>query len=148
MSRRVIFQAISIAVVALLVLLAALTLYVYKESVGKFEIRRLSLPTRVYADYSVLQTGGALSADDLLEKLDRLGYRQVQSVEQSGDFASKRGEIYIYTREFTHPSGKFEAQPIRVTFDHGGIGGISSLTDGHPLGKAALEPELLTSILS
>ncbi len=147
-SRRVVFQTISIVVVAFLVLIAILTLYVYKESVGKFEIRRLSLPTRVYADYSVLQPGGALSAGDLLEKLDRLGYRQVQSVAQSGDYASGRGDIFIYTREFTHPSGKFEAQPIRITFGRGAIEKIFSLTDGHALDKAALEPELLTSILS
>ena len=147
-SRRIIFQTISIVVVAGLVLIALLTLYVYKESVGKFEIRRLSLPTRVYADYSVLQPGGAISEDDLLEKLDRLGYRQVPSVSQSGDYAAKRGEISLYTREFAHPSGKFEAQPVRITFDRAAIDKVYSLKDGHALDKTALEPELLTSILS
>src|SRR5712691_8276797 len=98
-----IFQAISITVVAILVGIAILALYVYKESVGKFEIRRLSLPTRVYADYTPLQPGTIISPDDLLEKLDRLGYRQVNSVSQSGDSSSKRGDIYIFTRQFSHP---------------------------------------------
>ena len=147
-SRRVVFQTISIVVVAILVGIALLSLYVYKESVGKFEIRRLSLPTRVYADYTLLHSGVAISPDDLLEKLDRLGYRQVPSVSQSGDYAVKRGEVYLYTREFTHPSGKYDAQPVRVTFEKNAIGGISSLKDGHEIDKAALEPELLTSILA
>src|SRR5882672_670805 len=120
-SRRVVFQTISIVVVAILVLIALLSLYVYKQSVGKFEIRRLSLPTRVYADYTLLHSGIAIGPDDLLEKLDRLGYRQVDSVSHSGDYAARRGEIYIYTREFNHPSGKYEAQPVRVTFDRNAI---------------------------
>lgn len=147
-SRRVVFQTISIVVVAILVLIALLSLYVYKESVGKFEIRRLSLPTRVYADYTLLHSGVVISPDDLLEKLDRLGYRQVDSVAQSGDYATKRGEVYLYTREFTHPSGKYEAQPVRVTFEKNAISAISSLKDGLEIDKAALEPELLTSILA
>ncbi|HEY8130888.1 MAG TPA: PBP1A family penicillin-binding protein [Thermoanaerobaculia bacterium] len=147
-ARGTIFQIISITVVVILVGLALLSLYVYKESVGKFEIRRLSLPTRVYADYTPLQRGTIVSPDDLLEKLDRLGYRQVNSVSQSGDYAAKRGEIYIYTREFTHPSGRYESQPVRLAFDKGAIDSISSLRDGHSIQKVALEPELLTSILS
>jgi penicillin-binding protein 1B len=147
-SRRVVFQTISIVVVAILVLIALLSLYVYKESVGKFEIRRLSLPTRVYADYTLLHSGVVISPDDLLEKLDRLGYRQVNSVTQSGDYAAQRGEVYVYTREFTHPSGKYEAQPVRVTFEKNAISSISSLKDGTGIDKAALEPELLTSILA
>src|SRR6266849_1325317 len=147
-SRRVVFQTISIVVVAILVLIALLSLYVYKESVGKFEIRRLSLPTRVFADYTLLHPGVAIGPDHLLEKLDRLGYRHVDSVSQSGDYAAKRGDVYIYTREFTHPSGKYDAEPVRVTFDRGAIGTITSLKDGHGIDRAALEPELLTSILS
>jgi penicillin-binding protein 1B len=147
-SRRVVFQTISIVVVAILVLIALLSLYVYKESVGKFEIRRLSLPTRVYADYTLLHSGVVITPDDLLEKLDRLGYRQVNSVAQSGDYAAKRGEVYVYTREFTHPSGKYEAHPVRVTFEKNAISSISSLKDGLEIDKAALEPELLTSILA
>src|SRR6202007_1211588 len=98
-ARRTVFQVISILVVVILVGIALVGLYVYKESVGKFEVRRLSRPTRVYADYTPLQAGTILGPDDILEKLDRLGYRQVNSVAQSGDYASKRGDLYIYTRE-------------------------------------------------
>lgn len=147
-SRRIVFQTISIVVVAVLVLIALLAIYVYKESVGKFEIRRLSLPTRVYADYTLLHSGVVISPDDLMEKLDRLGYRHVDSVAQSGDYAAKRGEIDVFTREFEHPSGKYDAQSVRVTFNQNAISAIASLKDGREIDKAALEPELLTSILS
>ena len=44
---------------------------------AEIEIRRLSLPTRVYADMTPLRAGLVLSRDDLLEKLDRLGFWHV-----------------------------------------------------------------------
>jgi penicillin-binding protein 1B len=147
-SRRTVFQVITISVVVLLVAFALLALYVYKQSVGKFEIRRLSLPTRIYADYTPLQAGLVLPSNDLVEKLARLGYREVKGVSQSGEYAAKRGHIDIYTREFTHPSGKYLAQPIRVEYRSSSIGSVFSLRDSRPVEKAALEPELLTSILS
>jgi len=147
-ARRTVFKAISIAVVAILAGIGILAIYVYKESVGKFEVRRVSLPTRIYADYTPLQAGTIVASDDLLEKLARLGYREVDSVSQSGDFATKRGEVYVFTRQFAHPTGEYQSQPIRIVFNHGTIEAITSLRDGHPIDKAALEPELLTSILS
>src|SRR4051794_20588964 len=81
-SRRTVFRTISIVVVTGIVLMAALTAYVYKQSVGKFELRRLSLPTRVFADYTPLKAGVSMQSDDLLEKLDRLGYRNVKTLAQ------------------------------------------------------------------
>src|SRR5437870_1709560 len=86
--RRTVFRVLGISFVVIFVLVVALTAYVYKQSVGKFELRRLSLPTRVYADYTPLRPGMPLGADDLLEQLDRLGYRSVQTLAQPGDFIS------------------------------------------------------------
>src|SRR5712692_5551065 len=104
--RGTVFRAISITVVTLLILFVLTAAYLYKQSVGKFELRRLSLPTRIFADYAPLKPGLALQSDDLLEKLDRLGYRSVKSLQQPGDYAGGGREIDIYTRPFTHPSGK------------------------------------------
>jgi penicillin-binding protein 1B len=140
-TRRTVFRVIGISIVVVLVAVAALALYVYKQSIGRFELRRLSLPTRVYADYTPLQAGLPLGSDDILEKLDRLGYRNVPALTQPGDYVGGRGSIDIYTRTFAHPSGKYPAQPVHVTF-HG------SAIDTVSVQNAALEPELLTSILS
>ena len=84
MSRRgLIFRILSISIVVILAGILLLTLYVYKQSVGKFEIRRLSLPTRIYADYTPLKAGAALGPDDIGDKLQRLGYRQSQNLQQA-----------------------------------------------------------------
>ncbi|HKS25745.1 MAG TPA: PBP1A family penicillin-binding protein [Thermoanaerobaculia bacterium] len=139
--RRKIFKILGIAIVVFLVAFAALALYVYKQSISRFEVRRLSLPTRVYADYLPLQAGMPLDPDDLLEKLDRLGYRSAPTLAQAGDYVAAKGSIDIFTREFAHPTGKYPSQHVHLTFSREGIESVSA-------GNAALEPELLTSILS
>ena len=147
--RRTVFQTISIVFVVFLIAFAALGAWVYKQSVGRFEVRRLSLPTRIFADFMPLRPDMPLQADDLLEKLSRLGYREAQgNVAQPGEYAASKAGIDIFTREFTHPSGRYEAQPIRVAFKGNVIESVTSVRDAHPIETAALEPELLTSILS
>jgi penicillin-binding protein 1B len=147
-SRRTVFQVLSICVVTLLVLLALLSLYVYKQSVGKFEIRRLSLPTRIYTDYVSLKPGVILPPDDLVERLQRLGYRQVPALAQPGDYQLATNIIGIWTRAFTHPSGKYESEPVKLTFRGAQIESVVSARDGSPRQNVAVEPELLTSILN
>ena len=148
-ARRTVFKVISISVIAICLAVAALTLYVYKQSVGRFEIRRLSLPTRIFADYTPLKPGITLAPDDLTEKLERLGYRaQPNGVAQAGDFAIGKGATDIFLRAFQHPSGNYPAQPVRVAFHGSAIASVVSLREARPLDNAALEPELLTSILS
>ncbi|MEO8033838.1 MAG: PBP1A family penicillin-binding protein [Acidobacteriota bacterium] len=148
-SRRTLFKVLSIAVVIVLASIAALSLYVYKQSVGKFEIRRLSLPTRIFADFTPLKMGTAISLDQVVEHLQRLGYRQQPNgVAESGDYAVGKTQVDIFTREFTHPSGAYAAQPARITFQGPAIAAVSALRGGAALDNIALEPELLTSILS
>src|ERR1019366_2228780 len=146
--RRTVFQVISITVAVILVLILGLTLYVYKQSVGKFEIRRLSLPTRIFTDFTPLLGGVVLAPDDLVEKLVRLGYRQADSLTRSGDFVPGSNQIDVYTRSFTHPTGEYPSQPVRIAFMNGAISSVVSLRQASPIDNAALEPELLTSILS
>jgi len=146
--RRIVFQVISISIAVMLVTIALLGLYVYRQSVGKFEIRRLSLPTRIFTDFTPLRGGIVLGGDDLVEKLNRLGYRQVTALSQSGDYVVARGQIDLYTRAFTHPSGQYPAQPVRIVFRNNAIESVVSLKQAAPIDNAALEPELLASILS
>lgn len=146
--RRTVLRAIGIAFVVMLVAVAALALYVYKQSVGKFEIRRLSLPTRIFTDYTPLRGGVALNYEDVAEKLGRLGYRQATALQQSGDYVPGRGSVDLFTRAFTHPTGKYPSQQVRITFRNDAIENVVSTQHGGAVGNAALEPELLTSILS
>ncbi|HEX7191080.1 MAG TPA: transglycosylase domain-containing protein [Thermoanaerobaculia bacterium] len=149
-SRHIVFRTIGIVFGIFVVAFLVLGIYVYKQSIGKFELRRLSLPTRVFADAVPLHAGVAMSSDDLLTKLDRLGYREAKKgVAQPGDFARGGNQIDVYLRAFVHPpTGSYPAQPVRITFGENGIAAVVSLRDKNNSPNAALEPELLTSILS
>lgn len=146
--RRTVFKIISWTVGSLFVLLLLLGIWVYRESVGRFQVRKLRLPTRIYADYTPLIPGTPLPLDDLLEKLDRLGYREVERLAQPGEFLRSEGGVDIYTRQFAHPSGEYPAEAIRVTLTKSGVESVVALREARPLDRAALEPELLTSVLS
>jgi penicillin-binding protein 1B len=146
--RRTIFRIISWTVGVFFVLFLVLGIYVYRTSVGRFQIRKLRLPTRIYADITPLRPGQAFQTDDLLEKLDRLGYRDVARLTQPGEFTRGDGGIDIYTRAFSHPTGEYPAEQIRVVLDKAAIESVVSLREARPLERAALEPELLTSVLS
>ncbi|HEX8619270.1 MAG TPA: PBP1A family penicillin-binding protein [Thermoanaerobaculia bacterium] len=146
--RRTIFRIISWTVLAIIGLTVIAGIWVYRESVGRFQVRRLRLPTRIYTDLTPLAPGGAMRTEDLLEKLDRLGYREAQRLANPGDFLRGDGGIDIYTRAFEHPTGSVPAQQLRVAINGTNITSVVSLREARPLEQAALEPELLTSVLS
>jgi penicillin-binding protein 1B len=146
--RRTVFRIISWTVGSLLAIIVILGIWVYRESIGRFQVRRLRLPTRIYADYTPLAPGGAVTPDTLLEKLDRLGYREAKRLEKPGDYLRTDGSFDIFTRSFEHPNGSFAAQQLRLTFAGSKLQSVVSLREARPIEQAALEPELLTSVLS
>src|SRR6185436_6990874 len=147
-TRRTVFRTISWVVVGGFLLFVFLGIWVYRSAVGRFEVRRLRLPTRIYADYMPLSPGTALQTDDLLEKLDRLGYRESERITQPGDYLRSSDGIDLYTRAFRHPTGEYPAQPVRIAIVRSQIDSVVSLKEAKPVEKVALEPELLTSLLS
>lgn len=147
-TRRTVFRAISWTAGALIVLFLILGVWIYRESVGRFQVRRLRLPTRIYADYMPLAPGNALQVDDLLEKLDRLGYREVEALAQPGELKRDGGTLDIYTRAFERQGQDYPATPLRLIITRSQIESVVSLREARPLERAALEPELLTSVLS
>src|SRR5436190_609214 len=140
-TRRTVFRTISYAVFCLLIKFVIVGIWAYRSAVGRFEVRRLRLPTRIYADYMPLTAGVPLQLDDLLEKLDRLGYREVDPVAQAGEYARTADGADIFTRAFRHPTGEYPSQRVHVVITKSQIDSVS-------VEKAALEPELLTSLLS
>ncbi|HVG23562.1 MAG TPA: PBP1A family penicillin-binding protein [Thermoanaerobaculia bacterium] len=147
-TRRTVFRVLRWSFLAFVGLIVILGIWIYRESVGRFQIRRVRLPTRIYADAAPLQAGMALQLDDLLEKLDRLGYREAKRIAQPGDFLRQGSSVDIYTRAFRRQDEDYPAQPLRVTITRSQIESVVSLREARPLDRAALEPELLTSVLS
>src|ERR1044071_9084072 len=125
-TRRTVFRTISWTVGVGFVLFLALGFWAYRAAVGRFEVRRLRLPTRIYADYMPLTEGAPLQLDDLLEKLDRLGYRDVDKVAQAGDYARNADGVDIFTRAFRHPTGDYPSQRVHAVITKSQIDSVSA----------------------
>lgn len=143
---------IRIASVSVIIALSAVLLlggYVYYQAVKTFEVRRVSLPTRIFTDLYPLRPGLPIQVDNLAERLERLGYRESVPLAKPGDFHRDGATFDLFLRQFRHPSGdQFEARQVRVRIKANLIESVVSLPNESPVETAALEPELLTSILS
>ncbi|HVT04670.1 MAG TPA: PBP1A family penicillin-binding protein, partial [Thermoanaerobaculia bacterium] len=145
LTRRRVVQTVAVTSIVLAAVVIALVGYVYFQSIKTFEIRRVSLPTRIFTDMLPLAGGAPISSDLLHEKLDRLGYRSNSSLQVAGDYSDGKGSVDVFLRAFRHPTGDRTAQKIRVTFNRSGIDSVAA--DGGSTTGVALEPELLTSVL-
>ncbi|HUF18284.1 MAG TPA: PBP1A family penicillin-binding protein, partial [Thermoanaerobaculia bacterium] len=141
-----IVRGISVAVIVVGLLTILIAGYVYYQAIKTFEVRRVSLPTRVFTDAVPLRTGAEMTANRVLEKLQRLGYRESDDPQQAGDYASVDGGLSIFLRSFQYPGGRREAQKVVVTFDEGRIQSVIGSDGAATAGEPAIEPELLTSI--
>ena len=52
---------------------------------------------------------------------------RTDSLAQSGEYTAARGEMDVFTREFSHPTGTYPSQPVRITFRGGTIDSVVSL---------------------
>ena len=147
--RGTLIRIASISVIIAVSLVLLVGGYVYYQAVKTFEVRRVSLPTRIFTDLYPLRPGLPIQVDNLAERLERLGYREAVPLAKPGDFHRDGTSFDLFLREFRHPSGnQFEARQIRVRIKANLIESVVSLPNESPVETAALEPELLTSILS
>ena len=82
--RGMVYRAITIAVIVGLISVALLAAYVYYSAIRTFEIRRVSLPTRIYTDAYTLASGVEVTRDQVVERMERLGYRETEQPAQPG----------------------------------------------------------------
>src|SRR5687768_16929421 len=130
LQRRTVFRIILISVIVIVSLVALLATYGYFMAVNRFEVRRVALPTRVFADMFPLRPGVAIGAGALEEKLLRLGYRERKNLQQAGDYTSGGDGIQIHLRGFDHPSGKVSSRQVTVRVKGASIDAVSR--DGQP----------------
>lgn len=141
-----IVRGISITVIALGLISVMVAGYVYYQAIKTFEVRRVSLPTRVFTDAVRLVPGAELTSAQILDKLQRLGYRETEDPQQAGDYAATNEGLSIFLRSFQYPGGRREARKVTVTFGEGRIQTVVPSDGAATDGEAAIEPELLTSI--
>jgi penicillin-binding protein 1B len=111
----------------------------------EFEGRRWDIPAQVYAAPLELFTGRALSAENLVAELKRLGYREDPRLVGPGTYRAGLGRLEIATRGFSFAGDTEPEQLVAITF----VGGrIAALRDsrGSRAAIARLNPLLIGSL--
>jgi penicillin-binding protein 1B len=121
--------------------------YLAWQATSEFEGRRWDIPAQVYAAPLELYVGRALSAEDLVAELKRLGYREDPRLLGPGTYRVGVGRIELAARGFSFAGDTEPEQLVAITF----VGGrIAALRDSR--GTAApivrLNPLLIGSLFA
>ena len=82
-----------------------------------FEQHRWTLPAQVYAHPLELYTGLALPPAALIDELQRLGYREVATVDGPGQYHATPKEITLHTRGFPFSDDVEPPHRVHLRFD-------------------------------
>ncbi len=139
--RRALLGAIGIAAAFGIVYAAYLAWSIADE----FEGRRWDLPAQVYAAPLELYPGRALSAEDLVTELKRLGYREDPRLPGPGTYRVGLDRMELSTRAFAYGGETEPARLIALAFDGRRITGVRD-SQGAPVPIARLNPLLIGSL--
>lgn len=115
----------------------------------KFEGQKWIFPSKIYSDTYLLYVGMNLRAEELSEKLRRLGYQEVRNAPQArGEyrFLKREGLVEIYLQDFAYPLEKFKGFPVRINLQGNTVAKMADQTTGEEHFSLELEPELVTGL--
>ncbi len=120
-------------------------LYLDHQVKTRFEGRRWAVPARVYGRPLELYPGAALSVDQVVAELNRLGYQKRKAADRAASWSRNGSRVVIHTRPFDFWDGREPARRLDLRF---GDGALKRLLDrrGRALPLARLEPPEIGSI--
>ena len=110
----------------------------------RFSGRKWKLPSSVYSDTTLLFPEKKISADNLEEKLIRLGYKLTDDhPAKKGEYALGRGSIEIYFRDLNLPGNVREGFPALIEIRNKTIRKIERTDTEEQIPLVELDPELV-----
>lgn len=105
-----------------------------------------NLPSKIYSRELVMAPGMDIVRTGLMERLERLRYREVPRPDAPGEFSRDPGGLTIYRRPFDLLGERHDAVLARLAIRENRITGISKSEGSEPLASLTLEPECITEI--
>jgi penicillin-binding protein 1B len=145
------FVLVPLALVALAALVWGAQRYrgLERTLAAKFEGRSWAVPSRVYTASFPLYPGLEVDGTGMIERLRRLGYREVQTDPAvRGEYRrDPRGQFLdVSLHAFRYPLQAENGRTIRIALDHGVVTRITDPANGTDVFDAALEPEPLAGL--
>ncbi len=115
---------------------------------AKLDGRAWALPSRVYTSAFALYPGLEVAGTGVIDRLRRLGYREVDVVRARGEFHldPEGNELDLHLHAFQYPLHPEPGRALRIALDHGVITRITDLVTGEEVIDASLEPEALAGL--
>lgn len=111
-----------------------------------FEALQWALPARIYARPAELYANAHLSASELEDYLQRLGYRQSTAVSGPGEYRLEGQRIVLHTRGFRFWDGYEPAVHADILFSGRRIAQVQGAPDSGELPLVRLEPVEIAQI--
>ena len=129
---------------ALLLTLAGALALAFVDANWRFARRAPEPPVRVLSASFALREGTVLSREDLVARLHRLGYREVEGKPRvPGEYARRMRSFDIALNRFDSPAGPVPARTVRVRLGGRRVSGVEDEDTGRRIEDAGLEPEPL-----
>jgi penicillin-binding protein 1B len=129
--------------------LVALTIYVfYLDHLvqQKFEGKRWSIPSRVYARALEVYPQAPLTAEALQTELQLVGYQPSSDGLAPGSYHREGNAFVISSRAFTHWDGEEPARSLRLMLSDNQVVSLTDARSGKPLKLVRLQPMQIGSI--
>ena len=123
--------------------LVAAALVAFLGSLVPLELPELAVPSRIYARPHRIASGQSLDTAGLLDRMRRLGYREVEREPRPGEYRLKGRRLQIHRRAFQAPTGAGRETLIELRLDSNRR--ISSIrtAGGRRVPSVLLEPEVI-----
>ncbi len=119
-------------------------MYLDRTIIETFEGRRWSVPAVVYAQPLELFPGAAISRNDMVQELERVGYRQTADARTPGTFKRRGNSLTIYARAFRFMERNRSSQLLELRFANNRISKIVN-NAGQPIPLVRLDPPTIGS---
>lgn len=146
LARRSLLALLKIVVLPGMLALAFYTLYLDYVVQQKFEGKRWSIPSRVYARALELYPQAPLTAAALQTELQLVGYQPSADGLTPGSYRRAGDGFVIASRAFMHWDGEEPARALRLTIADGQVTSLRDARTGKPLTLARLHPMQIGSI--
>lgn len=137
------FKTFLLLATLLVVVLATYAFYLDRVVLQKFEGKRWSVPSRVYARALELYPQKPLTADNLQAELDMIGYQPSADGRSPGTYQRQNNRFVITTRAFRHWDSKEPGRSISASFKNGKLATLTDLDTAESLSLIRLEPMLI-----
>jgi penicillin-binding protein 1B len=108
----------------------------------RFSGRRWHIPSKVFSDTTLLYPGQQINRTLFIQKLRRLGYRQVdRNPRNKGELYTSASVVKLFLHDLTLLSRHREGVPVRIRFSGNRIKSIAHLNTGEPMPILEIEPE-------